>query len=300
MTIKTEEDIIKNWDDNIGKPFVSICCTTYNHENFIAKALDGFLMQETDFAFEVIVRDDASVDKTAEIIKEYEKKYPNIIKPIYEAENGFKKGIRPIVQTFKKATGKYIAICEGDDYWTDPKKLQIQKDFLDKNKDYVICYHEVKAFNENGIVEDYVGGSTTDLSEDELKKATPINTLTTMFRNIISEIPVEMNASLYGDLFLWTLLGTHGKGKFIKDIKPAMYRLHDGGIHSATSYKDKHENLLITYALLLSYHKKMGNRDIVEYFKKSILFRLIRTDGLWFIVSSIVKQAFSKLLNYKG
>jgi len=123
------------------KPFVSICCLAYNHEPYIRDCLDGFMIQQTNFDFEVLIHDDASTDKTAEIIREYEKKYPDIIKPIYQTENQYSKrvGITRVFQ-FPRARGKYIAMCEGDDYWTDPLKLQKQVDFLESNPDYGLVH----------------------------------------------------------------------------------------------------------------------------------------------------------------
>lgn len=121
---------------------VSVFCTAYNHEKYIRKALEGFVMQKTNFEFEVLIHDDASTDNTASIIREFEQKYPDIIKAVYQQENQFSKGVkinRNIL--LPKAEGEYIAICEGDDYWTDELKLQKQYDFLSKNPDYAICVH---------------------------------------------------------------------------------------------------------------------------------------------------------------
>lgn len=286
---------MKNWKGRIDKPEVSVCCITYNHENFISEALDGFLMQETNFPFEVIVRDDASPDRTADIIREYEKKYPNIIKPIYELENGYQKGIKPSSVTFKKAVGKYIALCEGDDYWTDEKKLQIQKDFLDKNEEYVICYTDVEAFDNSGVLRSYIGGVKRDLTQDELKIATPINTLTVMFRNVIEEFPHEMTSSKYGDLFLWSILGYKGSGKYLPNIKPARYRFHDGGVHSSQSHNEKYENTLITYVLLLAYHKRLNRKDLVNYYKKRIIYSIIQTNGFGFVSGRLLKEAILEI-----
>lgn len=288
--LRTEQEIMSSWKGDINSPIVSVCCNTYNHEKYISEALDSFLMQETNFPFEIIVRDDASPDKTAEIIREYEAKYPNIIKPIYEKENGYQKGIKPSPVTFAKSIGEYIAFCEGDDYWTDKKKLQIQKDFLESNPEYIICYTDVEAFNENGIIQDYIGGATKDLTADELKKATPINTLTTMYRNIMKDkFSAEFNASKYGDLFIWSILGYYGKGKYLPQIKPARYRVHSGGVHSGSSQIDKYDNTLITYALLLSYHKKLGSSHIVEYFRQEILWLLLRNNFKNFLVSFLIR-----------
>ena len=103
------------------KPPISICCLTYNHEPYIEQCLEGFLMQKVDFPIEILIHDDASTDKTAEIIRKYESKYPEIIKPVYQSENQYSKGISVSrVYQFPRAQGKYIALCEGDDYWTDP------------------------------------------------------------------------------------------------------------------------------------------------------------------------------------
>ena len=126
---------------NGTKPIVSICCITYNHENYIRDAIEGFLMQKTTFPIEIIIHDDASTDKTAEIVKSYAEKHPDLILPILQAENQYSKGIPISTYAYPKARGKYIAFCEGDDYWTDPYKLQKQVDFLESNPDCSWCFH---------------------------------------------------------------------------------------------------------------------------------------------------------------
>lgn len=121
---------------------VSIICNTYNHELYIKDALESFVNQKTNFKFEVLVHDDASTDKTADIIREYEEKYPEIIKPIYQTENQHSKpGGNIRNRQLDRAEGKYIALCEGDDYWTDENKLQRQVDFLENNPEYSLCVH---------------------------------------------------------------------------------------------------------------------------------------------------------------
>lgn len=129
---------------------VSVICTTYNHEKYIRKCLDGFIMQETDFPYEVLVHDDASTDNTASIVHEYEILYPDIIKPIYQTENQYSKGkaiTRDII--FPKCRGKYIALCEGDDYWTDPLKLQKQVAALETHPDCVMCVCRAERVSED-------------------------------------------------------------------------------------------------------------------------------------------------------
>jgi len=122
-------------------PLVSICCITYNHENYIRDAIEGFLMQKTDFPFEIIIHDDASTDATADIIREYEEKHPDIIKPIYQTENQYSKGEKVALFTYKAARGRYIALCEGDDYWIDPLKLQKQITEMEKHPECYISFH---------------------------------------------------------------------------------------------------------------------------------------------------------------
>ncbi len=133
---------------------VSACCLTYNHEEYIEDALKGFVNQKTNFRYEVIVHDDASTDRTAEIVKRYSEKYPDIIKPIFQKENQWSKGIKvdKIVKPY--LTGKYVAICEGDDCWISNHKLQLQVDFLETHPDYVACAHNSTVMHiQNGIIE---------------------------------------------------------------------------------------------------------------------------------------------------
>lgn len=121
---------------------VTIRCTTYNQEAYIRECLEGFVMQKTNFRFEAIVHDDASTDGTADIIREYEEKYPDIIKPIYETENQHSKHDGSLSRIMDEHThGKYVAVCEGDDYWTDPLKLQKQYDFMEEHPECSMCFH---------------------------------------------------------------------------------------------------------------------------------------------------------------
>ncbi|MGI6078575.1 MAG: glycosyltransferase family 2 protein [Fastidiosipilaceae bacterium] len=142
---------------NKSVPLVSISVITYNHEKYIRQCLDGILMQKVNFPYEILVHDDASPDGTADIIREYEAKYPGIIKPIYQTENQYSQG-KPVSKfNFDRARGKYLAFCEGDDYWTDPGKLQKQVDFLERHPEYIATAHRVKAINEHGEILDISG-----------------------------------------------------------------------------------------------------------------------------------------------
>lgn len=127
------------------RPLVSICCVTYNHAPFIRKCLDGFLMQKTSFPVEILIHDDASSDGTDNIVKEYAERYPEKIFPLYELENQFTKGKCSLMDyeyNYSRARGKYIAYCEGDDYWTDPNKLQKQVAFMEDHPDCSVTFHD--------------------------------------------------------------------------------------------------------------------------------------------------------------
>lgn len=141
--LRTEEEIISRWSIK-DKPKVSINCITYNHEQYIADAIEGFLKQETDFPFEILIHDDASTDRTQQIIKKYEAVYPSLIKPIYQKENQYKKVKRITSINNSKAKGEYIALCEGDDYWTDKTKLQKQAKILDRYPNVMLCVHATR------------------------------------------------------------------------------------------------------------------------------------------------------------
>lgn len=149
---------------------VSVICNTYNHEKYIKSALDGFVMQQTKFPFEVLIHDDASTDRTADIIREYEEKYPDIIKPIYQSENQYSQKIGFCKKfQYSRAKGKYLAFCEGDDYWTDPLKLQKQFDLMESHPECDMCAHTAQ-YERNGKLEDYVMPSKEDtiLSADDV------------------------------------------------------------------------------------------------------------------------------------
>ena len=149
---------------------VSVVCNAYNHEKYIRSALEGFVMQKTSFPFEVLVHDDASTDHTAEIIREYEIKYPDIIKPIYSTENQYSKndGSLDRIQ-YGRVQGKYIALCEGDDYWMDPLKLQKQYDLLEKHPEIDMCATAAKT-ERNGEIVGRVSPSSRDtlFSSDDM------------------------------------------------------------------------------------------------------------------------------------
>ena len=227
------------------KTKVSVICMTYNHVNFIRQTLDGFIMQKTNFPFEVIIHDDASTDGTADIIREYAKKYPDIIKPVLQKENQWKLGKSiPHNYIYPKIKGEYVAVCDGDDYWTDPNKLQKQSDFLDKHPDYSICFHPVQVFFENNSKQEYIfPGHVKKCNIETLMKANFIPNSAVMYRWCLIGKDTRKfwpDYPIYpGDWWLHLVHAKRGKIKFMPKIM-ARYRRHDGGVsYIGTKSEDK-------------------------------------------------------------
>jgi glycosyltransferase involved in cell wall biosynthesis len=252
MFNKTEQEIIKNWQGDISLPVVSICSITYNHESYIEEAIDSFLMQETDFPFEIVVGEDYSTDGTRQIIEEYLEQYPNIIKLITSDNNVGPN--RNFMRTLNACTGKYIAICEGDDYWIDDKKLKIQKRFLDNNKDFSLCYHNFYIKRKDTIIQNNDKQSDDMLTFETYAKNLPnIQTLTTMFRNDILEIiPENLLDKVKGSHFLFLRMSEFGKLKYI-DKYMGMYRIHEGGVWSKKNQFKKGITALENMDVMISY-----------------------------------------------
>ena len=133
----------------------TVVCFAYNHEKYIRQTLEGFVNQKTSFAYEVVIHDDASTDSTADIIREYEEKYPHIIKPIYQTVNQYSLKVNTYQFILPLMKGDYVAMCEGDDYWVDEDKLQKQVDALDANPDCSVCLHKVKTISDDGKAKTY-------------------------------------------------------------------------------------------------------------------------------------------------
>lgn len=224
---------------------VSISCITYNHVNYIKQCLDGFLMQQCNFDFEILIHDDASTDGTSDIILEYQKKYPHIIKPIIQTQNQWSKGVRGINATFNypRAQGKYIALCEGDDYWIDPLNLQKQIDFLEDNPDFVMSFTNRYGLKDNKLIENNREEYSKDVfSKDDIPIYVPV--LTRVFKKSCIE-NFNLNTQFGGDTLLLTWISNYGKFKFINEYT-AVYRIHDKGIWSGLDYVSKCEFVIKT------------------------------------------------------
>lgn len=278
-----------------NKILVSIVTLAYNHEVYIRECLEGLIAQKTDFIFEVVIHDDASIDRTASIIREYEVKYPHIIKPIYQSDNQYSKGVSIGKKyVYPRARGKYIALCEGDDYWTDPYKLQKQVDFLEANPDYVFSNSDVDVYydstgktttNENvRIKAKNKTGVVTGM--DIITNDYYVRTLTTLFRKdiLLEYINSEAadkyyNKLLMGDRPLWIFLAHKGKFHYLSE-STATYRIHDDSATHQTNLKK-------------SLRFKLSLREM-----KMVFFELYPEDFDVSFVKKIRKSYYSCLLRY--
>lgn len=253
------------WPDN--KPIVSILCATYNHEAYIKNAIEGFLLQETSFPFEIIIHEDVSTDNTAEIVKSYFEKYPNIIKPIFQRENQYSKGASPLLNALVHAQGDYIAICEGDDYWTDPLKLNIQVEFLVSHKNFSMHAHAVD------IIDNTVSGFLYTPYAPVLKSVNYFNdilrehfipTLSLLIKRecIPTPIPSFIYKVRSRDIALELMTASKGPCYF-SERKMGVYRHHDGGITKTPLHPLKERAMRYTlYEELLNYLGKNYRRQI--------------------------------------
>lgn len=243
-------------------PLVSVWCPTFNHESYIHICLDSILNQKTSFPFEIIVHDDASKDNTQKILLEYKIKYPDKIRLILQQRNMYSVDKTHLLKTmFKEVRGKYFAICEGDDYWTDELKLQKQFDFLEENLNYQFCGHKTKVVDDSGnYLRDFndVAGRI-DLIDAVIRKEP--HTSSYFFRNNIHlKVPDDIPA---GDVVLICESLLKGPGYVLPD-NMSSYRLHGLGLYSP---EDENNKILVTIKLQLYIYRvyKVNRRKNAEF-----------------------------------
>ena len=236
------------------EPLVSVCCIAYNQENYIAEAVEGFLAQRAAFPFEIIIHDDRSTDRTADIIRSYQRKHPRLIKTILQTENQHSQGKRIFPITFAQARGKYLALCEGDDYWTDPEKLSRQVALMEERPDYSLCFHTVARVEQSSgetvsiVRPPVVKESYT--ADDLFEHGNFIQTCSTMFRSgMLRGFPDWYYRAGYGDFALFVYAARLGPAGFV-DEPMAVHRLHAGGVWGGRPYRAHMETYVSTYAVM--------------------------------------------------
>jgi glycosyltransferase involved in cell wall biosynthesis len=285
---------------------VSINCITYNHENFIKKCLNGFLSQKTNFEFEILVHDDASIDNTPNIIREYERKYPELIKPIIQNENQYSKGKSISANfNFPRAKGKYIAMCEGDDYWSDPLKLQKQFDLMEKNSNFSGCFHNTyRLCVKSNLKSVFNNNLNIILTKDLIKHGGGglIDTCSLFFKKEILNRPSAWWDYLQLDQTLNLLISLNGPIIKINSTM-AVYRTNQP--NSWVSEQSKNLNKRLAFDLIeLKMWKIFYNTEELKY--KSVVFRAIMKTYyrycynllLFILKNSIGSNSFGKLKNF--
>ena len=301
---------------------VAIHCLVYNHEPYLRDCLEGFVMQQTNFPFVAVIHDDASTDASAAIIREYELKYPNIIKPIYENENLYKKNkhlLRQIMNDAIDATGaKYVAFCEGDDYWTDPLKLQKQVDFMEANPEYSMCFHKVEVISHDKNDENlYSHLQEKEYTASEIYEKWTVPTCSVLYNRHKFKL-LRPKKCLFGDIVLFLSLANGGK-LFCLDIIGGVYRRHQKGVstqcnneqYKALYHQYKEMEKLFPNVREISKRKQMDYLSCLIYDKNSVDTWKYRFRYMWMnkklffssfftttILSYMIKPFTRKLCNH--
>lgn len=292
------------------EPLVSVCCITYNHEKYIADALESFLMQKTEFPIEIIIHDDASTDNTANIIKKYEKKYPDIIRPIYQIENQYSKGKNPLRDFVRPLIkGKYAATCEGDDFWIETTKLQKQVEFLENNPDYIMCFHKVKVVNTNKEFTGRLLGLSTRCSKEisikDMAKGGVVHISSQLIRSEVYKepIPAWIKHAKHGDYANALFFAAEGRIYYIDEVMSA-YRT---GVKNSlmTNFRRNytkesdiqfHKNRIEVLRMADKYYSYKYHDEIEKvYLLSGVTISLLKSD-----YSSTARKIYKKYLNYHG
>ncbi|MDX1718616.1 MAG: glycosyltransferase family A protein [Salegentibacter mishustinae] len=285
---KYQKTEVEHFAHNVtSTPLVSVMVQTYNHEAYIAECLDGILNQQTEFAFEILLGEDVSTDKTRKICIDYALRVPEKIRLfLHHTSNkikvmGIPTGNFNAFYNYYQAQGEFIAFCEGDDYWNDPLKLQKQVDFLKKNTGFVLSYHR--------FVEQYETASkkkkqipleqpAKDLNQKELSELIYHPLLSTVcFRKCLSELPEEMLQVINVDSFLLSLLGNYGEARYLWNINPSFYNRHSGGIWTENKKELSFFSKLHTYKNLITYYRSKGKNKtarVLQGKRKKIINQL--------------------------
>ena len=288
-------------------PIVSICCITYNHAPFILQCLDGFLMQRPPSGIpedakmsdwcEILIHDDCSTDGTDAIIREYAEKYPDLIFPLYEEENQYSKGIKVDFFNYNRAQGKYIAYCEGDDYWTDPLKLQKQVDFMEAHPEFMICSHDFTTLYQetqkqiNNVIQSRAQISFLKEKEsayfpydyEQFLRYYPAQTATLLCRNIDYHIPAIFKGKIDEYEYYYHLKS--GKGVVLKESM-SVYRYTGSGVFSNLSHE---EQLLKAYQV---------RKEIYLYEKDPVLKRNLLDMDRNIVGAKIVRKEFGSAFHW--
>lgn len=299
IKLPSEKEIFERWSNADGEILVSCICIAYNHSRYIEDCICGMLMQKTNFRFEIIIHDDASTDNTPQIIDNYASKYPRIIKKIIQTENQFSKNKKSLHIAYEKSKGKFIAICEGDDFWCDAEKLQNQVEILNNNDALSCCFHNHLIINDKGeqLNQNKNQNFNSLLSKNDLIKSKKFIKISTLcFKKAFKEFPHEKNFTKNGDVFITSMLGIYGKGYYMGDKFYTIYRKNENSMWTPMPHREKIFNLLVTYYWLAEYHNRRKDFETANFWRAKCLEILIKRGGPFFLNEAIKA---SKLLEHQ-
>jgi glycosyltransferase involved in cell wall biosynthesis len=287
-------------------PLVSVCCVTYNHEKFIRDCLDGFIRQQTNFPFEVLIHEDASTDSTADIVREYEERYPQLFRCVYQTENQFLKQNVLLNILFKMAKGRYIALCEGDDFWIDPAKLQKQVDILRSDLDCILTFHNTLDVTTEESKPKYSQGLKDRFYIQDFVHFFYARTVSMLFRNPERGLPIQFQYMRVADWPIAIWLMQFGSARYIPEVMAA-YRIHNAGNYTRLSSSKKaiqvYESFRLLSKAMSAEYKPLVTEKLYElsfsYFFGSI--RIIYFKGIiigfWYILRSPFALKIRKIRN---
>jgi glycosyltransferase involved in cell wall biosynthesis len=282
--------------NNNSEVMVSVCCMAYNHEEYISQTINSFLSQRANFNFEIVIHDDASSDETTNIIKKYYNEYSDIIKPIFQKENQYSKGkkIFPFLSSY--ASGKYIALCEGDDYWTVPNKLQKQVEYMQENPECSLCFH-ASCVKQNEITSSYYRAAsentTFSLKEMLYYNGTMFHTISMLFRTEhVTSLPSYYYDAPVGDLPLKIHLAMKGNLYYIDEVMSVYRSQIDGSWSSKNMLKNEAKK---------THCKKMCKMldDINEYTRFEFTDILNYRKGYYEFTQLLIDADYKKIISKK-
>ena len=291
--------------EDIGRlpeqPLVSVWMITYNHERYIRQALDGILMQEVDFSYEIVIGEDKSTDRTREIVCEYQRKHPAKIRLRLSRENLYSQGLKPGAAVLYACRGKYIAMCEGDDYWTDPQKLQKQVTWMEDHLEASFCFHSCRLEDVSSAGDESnhdgrcrsIGATEQNYFEDSraLVMWCIVPTVSAVLRkSMLPDLGGAWRALPVGDWPLFFYLGMQGPFGRLPEMM-AVYRRHGGGVWSSRSLQQQKNVILDTYRFI----RGLGMARFPDEFRQADVKQLrdYLDDLFW---KSKEKQGLNRLL----
>jgi glycosyltransferase involved in cell wall biosynthesis len=246
--------------DHIPDPLLSVHVATYQHVDFIEACIESILIQQTNFPFELIIGEDFSTDGTREIVFNYAASFPEKIRVI-TADFNVKQSANHI-RSIGACRGRYIALCDGDDAWNDPLKLQKQVDFLEQNPDYSMCYHSYQIRKDGQLKPEILPKNPSDFSQEELlglPSGMAVNTK--MVRNVFKDSDFSLVYYFHGDFSINALMGTYGKSKYLANVHPSIYNHHPGGVWTAANNSTQHQRLINTKIRMYQGFQRLGDHS---------------------------------------